>query len=76
MTEHLTETHARVIELMRKIEERGHRLYMDKFFSSPELFDHLIKKKIKCCETVRLKRKSMPENLRHKTVKVRWGGGI
>ena len=37
--QHVTATHATVTELTRKIEERGHKLYMDSFFSSPELFD-------------------------------------
>jgi hypothetical protein len=37
---------------------------MDNFFSSPELFDDLTKKKINCCGTVRLNRKGIPEDLR------------
>jgi len=37
--QHVTATHATVTELTRKIEGRGHKLYMDSFFSSPELFD-------------------------------------
>jgi hypothetical protein len=31
---HLTAPHAIVTELTRKVEGRGHKLYMDKFFSS------------------------------------------
>ena len=46
MVQHLTATHATVTELTRKIEGRGHKLYMDNFFSSPELFDDLAKKQI------------------------------
>jgi hypothetical protein len=34
----------RVTELTKKIEGRGHTLYMDSFFSSPELFDDLVNK--------------------------------
>ena len=52
--QHVTATHATVTELTRKIEGRGHNLYMDSFFSSPELFDDLTKKQIYCCGTVRL----------------------
>ena len=44
-------------ELTRKIEGRGHKLYMDNFFSSPELFDDLAKKQIYCCGTIRPKRR-------------------
>jgi hypothetical protein len=35
--QHLTATHATVAELTRKIEGYGHKLYMDNFFSFPEL---------------------------------------
>ena len=50
--QHVTATHARVTELMRKI-VCGQKLYMDNFFSSPELFDNLANKQIYCCGTVR-----------------------
>ena len=40
--QHVTATHATVTELTRKIEGCGHKLYMDNFFSSPELFDVLV----------------------------------
>jgi hypothetical protein len=58
--QHVTATHATVAELMRKIEGRGNKLYMDNFFSSPELFNDLVTKQIQCCGTVRPKRKGMP----------------
>jgi hypothetical protein len=41
--EHVTKTHATVTELTRKIQGRGHKLYIDNFFSSPELFDDLVR---------------------------------
>jgi len=69
----VTATHATVTELMWKIEGRGHKLYMDSFFSSPELFDDLVKKQIYCCGTVRLNRKVMPQDLRPKTTKLKRG---
>ena len=49
--QHVTATHATVTELTRKIEGRGRKLYMDNFFSSPELSDDLVKKQIYCCGT-------------------------
>jgi hypothetical protein len=45
MAQDLTATHATVTLLTRKVEGRGHKLYMDNFFSSPDLFDDLTKKK-------------------------------
>ena len=51
---------------------RGHKLYMDNFFSSPELFDDLVKKQIYCRGTVRPNRKRMPQGLKPKTTKMKW----
>jgi hypothetical protein len=73
MAQHLTATHATATELSRKTEGPGHKLYMDNEFSSLELSDDLTKKKINCCGNVRLKIKGMPDDKRHKTVKLRWG---
>jgi len=67
MAQHVTATHATVTELMRKIEGRGHKLYKDNSFSSPELFDDLVKKQIYCYGTVRPNRRGMPQDLRLKT---------
>ena len=71
--QHVTATHATVTELTKKIERRGHKLYMDNFFSSPELFDDLVKKQIYCCGIVRPNRKGMPQDLRPKTTKLKRG---
>jgi len=35
MAQHMTATHAKETEMTRKKEGRGHKLYMDNFFSSP-----------------------------------------
>ena len=71
--QHVTATHATVTELTRKTEGRGHKLYMDNYFSSPELFDDLAKKQIYCCGTVRLNRRGMPQDLAPKTIKLKRG---
>ena len=68
--QHVTATHATVTEL---IEGRGHKLYMDNFFSFPELFDDLVNKQIYCCGTVRPNRRGMPQDLRPKTTKLKRG---
>jgi hypothetical protein len=46
---------------------------MDNFFSSPDLFDHLTKRKINCCGTVRRKGKGMPQDIGHKKMELKWG---
>jgi hypothetical protein len=66
---HLRAPHATVRELTRKVRGRGHKLYMDNFFSSPDLFDELTKKKINCCGTVRPRIKGMPQDLTPKNMK-------
>jgi len=71
--QHLTATHATVSELTEKIQGRGHKLYMDSYFSSPDLFDDLATKQIYCCGTVRLNRKGMPQDLGPKRVTLQRG---
>ena len=72
MAEHLTATHTIVTNLTRGVEGFGHKLYMDSFFSFPDLYDDLAQKKILCCGTVRSHRKNMPKNLRPKTEIEKW----
>ena len=62
--QHVKANHMAVTELTRKIEGHGHELYMDNFFSSPELFDDLANKQVYCCGTVRPNRRGMPQDLR------------
>jgi hypothetical protein len=49
----VTVTHATVRDLCKRIEGVGQKLYMDNFFSLPDLFDELATKTICCCWTVR-----------------------
>jgi hypothetical protein len=57
---------------MKTVENIGHKLYMDSFFSSPKLFDDLHSRKIDCCGIVTLNRKGMPQGFR-KIMKLTWG---
>jgi len=66
---HLTAIHATVTNLTREVEGFGHKLYMDNFFFSPDLFDDLDQKKISCCQTVGLNRK----DLKLKTLRLKRG---
>ena len=46
---------SRVIkDLSRNLEGKNHVVYMDNFFSSPELFQQMLPKQIYCCGTVHL----------------------
>ena len=65
--QHLTATHATVTNLTRELEGFGHKLYMDNFFFSPNLFDDLDQKKRSCCGAVRLHRMGMAKDLKPKT---------
>jgi len=69
--QHLTATHAIVSELIKKIQGCGHKLYMDNYFSSPDLFDDLAMKQIYCCGTARPSRKGMPQDLNPKRMTIK-----
>jgi len=71
--QHLTATHTTVTNLTRGVEGFGHKLYIDSFFSSPDLYDDLAQKIILCCGTVRPHRKNMPKDLRLKTLRLKRG---
>ncbi|PNF35737.1 hypothetical protein B7P43_G16133 [Cryptotermes secundus] len=77
----MTATHVTVRDLCRRIDGIGHKLYMDNFFSSPDLFDKLMTKDITCCGTVRPNQKGLPDDFRRRQfqlmkgdirVRVRW----
>jgi hypothetical protein len=72
-TTDMTATHATVKQMTRKIQGCGHKLYMDNYFSSPDLYRDLTKQKINCCGTVRPNRKGMPDDFRSKTLKLKRG---
>jgi len=71
--QHLTATHATVSDLTKKIQGRGHKLYMDNYFSSPDLFSDLATKQIYCCGTVWPNRKDMPQDLNPKRTTLKQG---
>jgi len=47
------------------------QIIQDNFFSSPKLFDDLLKKELYGCGTVRPNRKGMPKHLKPKTTKLK-----
>jgi hypothetical protein len=72
-TTDMTATHATVKQLTRRVKEHGHKLYMDNYFSSPDIYTDLTKPKINCCGTVRPNHKGIPDDFRSKTLRLRWG---
>jgi hypothetical protein len=69
----VTATHGTVLQLVRRVENKGHKLYMDNYFSSPHLFDDLHHRRIGSCDTVRQNRKEMPSNFGPKHLKLKKG---
>lgn len=53
-----------VTEMAKTIKGKGHKLFMDNFFSSPDLYDFLHSQmKVNCCGTVRQNRKKFPKDM-------------
>jgi len=71
--QYLTATHTTLSELTKKIQGRGHKLYMDNYFSSPDLFCDLATKQICCCGTVWPNRKGTPQDLAPKRMTLQQG---
>ena len=46
-TDDMTATRATVRHLTSRVEGLGHKLFMDNFFSSPRLFDDLLRQKVR-----------------------------
>jgi len=70
-TQEMSATHGIVLELVRRVEGLGHKLYMGSCFSSPALFDDLSGRKINCCRTVRNDRRGMPKDISSRTLKAK-----
>jgi hypothetical protein len=64
----VTATHGTVLQLVRRVENKGRKLYMDSYFSSPRLLYDLRNRKIGSCGTVHPNRKDMPSKFRSKTI--------
>jgi hypothetical protein len=72
-TTDMTATHATVKQLTRSVKGHGHKLYMDNYFSSTDLYNDLTRQKINCCSTVRPNHKGMPDDFRSKTLRLKQG---
>ena len=60
-----TKTTRIVLGLLEKLEllDKGHHVYMDNYYTSPDLFEELYYRETYSCGTARTKRKGMPRTL-------------
>ena len=57
-------TYAVVLKLLEGLENKGHHLYCDNYYSSPTLFTDLRRLGFGACGTVRLNRRGLPEAIK------------
>ena len=72
-TTEITATHGTVLQVIRRVEGLGHKVFMDSYFTSPALFDDLFQRKINACGTVRHDRRGMPRDIGPKSLKMKRG---
>ena len=65
LDQYCTKTTKTVLGLLEqtKLLDKGHHIYMDNYYSSPELFDELYYRQTYACGTARQLRKGMPKTL-------------
>ncbi|XP_062570286.1 piggyBac transposable element-derived protein 4-like [Saccostrea cucullata] len=63
-----------VMRLMNPYLGKGHKLYVDNFYTSPILFHDLFQRRTGACGTMRVNRKGVPADL--KTVKLKKGESV
>jgi hypothetical protein len=67
----VTAAHVTVRSLTRRVEGVGHKLYMDNFFSSPDISYDLNTKGINCYGTGGKNHNEMPRGLNKKTLNLK-----
>ena len=72
-TAQITATHGTVLQVIRRVEGMGHKIFMDNYFTSPAVFDDLFQRKINVCGTVRHDRRGMPRDIGPKSLKMKRG---
>ena len=59
-------THAVVLKLLEGLENKGHHVYTDNYYTSPALFRDLALKGFGACGTVRVDRRGVPVEMKTK----------
>jgi len=72
-TAQMRATHGMVLQVIRRVEGQGHKIFMDNYFTSPALFDDLFQRKIRACRTVRHDRRGMPRDFGPEFLKMKSG---
>ena len=72
-TAEITATHGTVLQVIRRVEGLGHKVFMDNYFTSPALFEDLFQRKINACGTVCHDRRGMPQDIGPKSLKMKRG---
>jgi len=49
-----------VLQVIRRVEGLGHKIFVDNYFTSPAVFGDLFQRKINTCGTVRHDKRGMP----------------
>ena len=62
-------TYAVVLKMLEGLENRGHHVYMDNFYTSPALFQDLRCLGFGACSTVRTNRRRVPEEVKSRIQK-------
>ena len=62
-----------VLQLLDGFDNAGHIVYMDNFYSSPDLFVQLQRKGIGACGTACINRRNMPQQLKPENLKLKCG---
>ena len=72
-TVQITATHGTVLQVIRRVEGLRHKIFMDKYFTSPAMYDYLFQRKINACGTVHHDKRGMRDN-GPKSLKMKRGG--
>jgi len=59
-TAQITAMHGMVLQVIRRVEGLGHKIFVDNYFTSPAVFGDLFQRKINTCGTVRHDKRGMP----------------
>ena len=62
-------SHAVVVALPEKLQGRGHHIYTNNFYSSPDIFAELKEQGFGACGTVRVNRRGLPPELKKNLTK-------
>ena len=72
-TVQITAKHRTVLQVIRRVEGLGHKIFMDNYFTSPALFDDLFQRIINACGTVRHDGRGIPRDIGPKSLKMKRG---